>query len=113
MQSLKPIWQFFIFPFLWGFLIGLIIYLWIPNNMNAATIGMISGVLFGIYNNKLRYQNWTPSPDNINHLPLPIRDYIHNIETNCDPAYQMQENFFLRETIKGLLIQINEDENDE
>jgi hypothetical protein len=45
---------------------------------------------------------WKPTPENINALPEPIRQYIHDLATVCDPAGdraggQMQSN---RETIR-------------
>ncbi len=41
-------------------------------------------------------------PEQINNLPKPIRDYIHNLETAC-PADLVQENANLRENQKALL----------
>lgn len=45
---------------------------------------------------------WTPTSKNINSLPDPIRDYIHDIEANGDPAGTIQENACLRENVKAL-----------
>ena len=35
--------------------------------------------------------NWLPTPDNINALPEPLRNYISGIETICNPQYLIQE----------------------
>jgi hypothetical protein len=40
--------------------------------------------------------NWTPTTDNINALPRPLRRYIHDLQTNADPAGTLRENFRLR-----------------
>ena len=32
------------------------------------------------------WKNWIPSPANVNSLPEPLRGYIHDLETRCDPA---------------------------
>lgn len=29
---------------------------------------------------------WLPSSDNLNALPEPLRKYVHDLETRCDPA---------------------------
>lgn len=47
-------------------------------------------------------KNWTPTPENINALPEPVRKYIHDLETNCDPAGMVQENAILKDTCKAL-----------
>lgn len=47
----------------------------------------------------------TPAPDIItliNALPQRLRDYIHHLETDCDPQGTIRENFRLREENKGL-----------
>lgn len=36
-------------------------------------------------------EEWLPTVKNINRLPKPIRDYIHDLETRCDPAGMVQE----------------------
>jgi len=48
------------------------------------------------------YENFIPTPKNINNLPEKIRDYIHDIEANGDPAGTIQENACLRENVKAL-----------
>lgn len=51
---------------------------------------------------------WTPTPENINALPLPIRQYIHDIETACSNADIVQENTALRMQVEGLTKTIEE-----
>lgn len=45
---------------------------------------------------------WTPTPESINALPQPVREYIHALEANCDPAGMVRENAMLRDTNAGL-----------
>jgi len=40
--------------------------------------------------------DWTPTPENINALPLPLRRYIHDLQTQVDPAGTVRENFTLK-----------------
>lgn len=40
---------------------------------------------------------WSPTVDNINALPEPIRRYVHDLETLCDPAGIVLENHQLRQ----------------
>lgn len=54
--------------------------------------------------------NWIPTSENINSLPMPLRDYICDLETNCDPAGLVQENACLKETVKALEIKLEEKE---
>ena len=46
--------------------------------------------------------DWTPTPDNINRLPDPLRRYIHDLETMANPGGTVQENHILRETNAAL-----------
>lgn len=46
--------------------------------------------------------DWRPTPANINALPKLIRNYIHDLETICDPAGMVAENVILREDLKAL-----------
>lgn len=41
------------------------------------------------------YQKWEPTPANINALPPGLREYVHGLETNCDPQYLVQQVTFL------------------
>jgi hypothetical protein len=40
--------------------------------------------------------DWTPTADNINALPEPLRRYIHDLEAVCDPAGDVQKLFQLK-----------------
>jgi len=39
----------------------------------------------------------------INALPLPVREYIHNLEARCDPAGDVQKMACMQEQIDELL----------
>jgi hypothetical protein len=39
---------------------------------------------------------WTPTPENISALPNPVRRFIHDLETVCDPAGDVQMIYALR-----------------
>jgi hypothetical protein len=54
--------------------------------------------------------NWLPTSENINALPRPVRKYIHDLHTNCDPAGMVRENVLLREQVQALSRLVNEDE---
>jgi hypothetical protein len=45
---------------------------------------------------------WTPTADNINALPYPLRRYIHDLKTICDPAGDVAMMFMLRTENKML-----------
>ena len=44
----------------------------------------------------------------INQLPKRLRDYIHDLETNADPAGTVREVFALKENQKRLEMKIRE-----
>ena len=46
--------------------------------------------------------NWWPTPAGINILPGPLRRFIHDLESNTDPAGMVSENVFLKAQVKGL-----------
>ncbi len=48
------------------------------------------------------WDNWLPKPEDINRLPEPLRDYIHDLETRCDPAGDVQRLFLLDQENKAL-----------
>lgn len=50
---------------------------------------------------KLKF-NWLPTPDNVNSLPEGLRQYVHDIETNADPASMVQELTLAKDTIKSM-----------
>ena len=45
---------------------------------------------------------WTPTAKNVNALPEPVRQYIHDLETNADPAGIVRELTIARDTIRSL-----------
>lgn len=55
-----------------------------------------------------RWDDWTPTAEAINALPEPLRRYIHDLETNCDPAGNIRELALARDTIKYLEAQVLE-----
>jgi len=40
--------------------------------------------------------DWTPTAENINALPDPLRRYIHELETACDPSGDVRELYRLK-----------------
>ena len=46
--------------------------------------------------------DWQPVVANVNALPPPLRAYIHNLETVCDPSGDVRELFLLRQENAGL-----------
>ena len=53
-------------------------------------------------------EGWTPTAANINALPDPLRRYIHDLETRCDPTGDVQTIHSQREQINGLLKRVRE-----
>lgn len=49
--------------------------------------------------------DWTPTAENINALPDPLRLYIHELETVCDPAGDVRELYRLKEENKMLRLE--------
>lgn len=49
-------------------------------------------------------QVWIPTPENINALPEPVRNYICDLETNCDPSETVRHNTILKDQIAGLQV---------
>jgi regulator of replication initiation timing len=45
---------------------------------------------------------WTPTAENIDALPPPLRRYIHHLQSNVDSLGTMRENFQLRQEVKAL-----------
>jgi hypothetical protein len=45
---------------------------------------------------------WTPTAENINTLPNPVKQYIHDLETNADPAGTIQDLALLKDQTKQL-----------
>lgn len=46
--------------------------------------------------------DWKPTAENVNALPEPLRRYIMEIETLCDPAGIVRENVLVRDWCTGL-----------
>jgi hypothetical protein len=46
--------------------------------------------------------DWTPTPENVNALPEPLRRYIHDLQTVCDPAGDVRELFRVKAENKML-----------
>lgn len=44
-------------------------------------------------------KKWRPTSANINKLPQPLRQYIHDLETMADPAHLAAENTLLRDEV--------------
>lgn len=55
-----------------------------------------------------RFNNFRPTPEQINALPEPLRRYIHDIETVCDPTGMVQQIASLTEQRDGLLMKSKE-----
>jgi hypothetical protein len=56
--------------------------------------------IFGI--NQCPNCEWQPTPANINALPEKIREYIHHLEANCDPAGTVQDVAILKDQVRDL-----------
>lgn len=52
--------------------------------------------------NAMQDSKWKPTPEAINALPFPIRSYIHDLSSLCDPQFIMQENARLRDESEAL-----------
>src|SRR5260370_1065910 len=51
--------------------------------------------------------DWLPTPDAINALPEPLRRFIHDLETNADPAGMVRENWFLSQQVDALTVKLD------
>jgi hypothetical protein len=55
--------------------------------------------------------DWLPTSKNINALPDPLRQFIHDLETLCDPAGIVRENILMKqenEMLRRLMEETNE-----
>jgi hypothetical protein len=52
--------------------------------------------------------SWTPTTENINNLPKPLRRFVHDLQSNCDPAGMIRENICLKENLAALQCRIEE-----
>lgn len=50
--------------------------------------------------------DWLPTAENINALPEALRKFIHDLETNADPAGMVAENALLRDTVTQLQVKV-------
>ena len=48
------------------------------------------------------WDNWKPTPDNINSLPEKVKNYVCGLETLCDPAGIVAENMLLKDEMEIL-----------
>lgn len=53
---------------------------------------------------------WTPTAANVNALPEPIRRYIHQLQTNCDPSGDTQERVIAQDICRTQAIQLEQAE---
>ncbi len=53
-------------------------------------------------------ENFLPTAENINALPEGIRNYVHLLETRCDPAGDVQALILARENVAALTIKVVE-----
>lgn len=64
-------------------------------------------IVYALLKYKL-YKDWLPTPENINALPEPVRKFIHDIESNCDPQGLVRENLLIKDTCKALVLKLEE-----
>ena len=55
-----------------------------------------------------RGEGWLPTAENVNALPEGIRRYVHDLETRCDPAGDVQTMALQADTIRGLDAKVRE-----
>ena len=53
-------------------------------------------------------EGWVPTVANVTALPEGIRRYLHDLETRCDPAHDMQKMALQADTIRGLDARVRE-----
>ena len=53
-------------------------------------------------------RDWTPSIENINALPWPLRNYIMWLGTECDPAGTIRKNVLIKDENEALRLKIKE-----
>jgi len=75
---------------------------WTPDERAELFIEIRSQITY------LRNQGeWTPTAENINHLPRNIRRYVTDLATRCDPAGDIQALALAKETVKAQEKEIN------
>lgn len=90
-------------------ILGIIFGNWIGKEKISA-VQSVSTMMIAVVNMKIS-DDWNPTPENINSLPDPVRSYIHDLSTLCDPTGIVQENILLKDSIKSLEIKVQELEN--
>lgn len=72
----------------------------------AAALGEIQRIAVTALNNPPAagdyWEQWLPDAQHINALPQPVRSYVHDLETNADPAGMVAENVLLRDLVEAL-----------
>jgi len=53
-------------------------------------------------------EGWRPTAENVNALPESVRRYVHDLETRCDPAGDVQRMALQADTIRGLDAKVRE-----
>jgi hypothetical protein len=53
-------------------------------------------------------RDWMPTAEAINALPAPLRCFIHDLLTECDPAGTIRENVLLRDENYALRLKLVE-----
>ena len=53
-------------------------------------------------------EGWLPTAENVDALPEGILRYVHDLETRCDPAGDVQTMALLADTIRGLDARVRE-----
>jgi len=53
-------------------------------------------------------EGWLPTAENINALPDGIRSFVHDLQTRCDPAGDVQKMALQADTIRGLDAKVRE-----
>jgi hypothetical protein len=48
------------------------------------------------------FDGWLPTPENINALPEPLRKFIHDLETRCDPAGDVRSRVLAEDAVRAL-----------
>ena len=54
------------------------------------------------------FKDWTPTAESVNSLPETLRKYIHDLETDADPAGTISQNVLMKDQIEGLQVMLKE-----
>ncbi len=57
-------------------------------------------------------KHFIPDPEHVNALPMPLRQYIHDLETRCNPAGDVPPIACLRENVQALTVMIDSTRNE-